>query len=67
MEDGQLVYCINLDGTEAVYFSLEDLQYSIGIELENLSKEDCEDYEFKVYAKWMSSNELDVLPEFNGF
>lgn len=67
MDDGQLVYVVELDGTQAILFDIGSLRDFIESEFENITEIDVDDFVYKVYAKWMTGEELDALPEFNGF
>ena len=65
--EGQLVYIVELDGTKAILFDIGSLKDFIEVEFENITETEANDFEYKVYAKWMSGDEIDALPEFNGF
>lgn len=58
-----LVYCLELNGITAIYFCIEDLLSSIEYEFENIEVEG----KYSVYTKEMTDEEINNLPEFEGF
>ena len=63
----QTVFVLELDGLKAVYTDIEGLKQAIEIAFDNLHDDDFKYTIFKVYAKKMIEQEIDELPEFDGF
>lgn len=58
-----LVYCLELNGKTAIYFNIDDLAESIKWELETIDLDD----KYQVYTKEITEQELNNMPEFDGF
>jgi len=67
VEDKQLVYVLESGGINAVHLDLDNLCDGLKMELDNMHPEDALEMKFTLTAKIMTGEEIDALPEFDGF
>ena len=63
----QIVYVLELEGQKAIYLDIHGLCDSIKNEFLEGTDEDIKRFNFIVSAKEMTGDEIDDLPEFDGF
>ncbi|MDM1045896.1 hypothetical protein HX004_14145 [Myroides sp. 1354] len=63
----QTVYVLELDNQKAIHLDLRSLLDALETEFDNLHEDDFKTTVFKVYPKKMTDDEIDNLPEFDGF
>lgn len=63
----QTVWILEHEGSKAVHFSLGCLIDGIKLEFEDRDHEGMGGYQYKIYTSEMTEEEINDLPEFDGF
>ena len=63
----QRVYVLELGSIRAISLDLESVKDRLEMELDSYPDEELEGLEYKISVKFMTDDEIDALPEFDGF